>query len=264
MAALMNMTGNERALENLRDGFGSGDVAYLEQGRIYTKVGGVAGLRAQILGPPRDREFLARMDPPAGQRFLRVGDRGRPSEDAVDPFPPRWRVRRPNALLSEADRKTLQQFADAPADALAFALDSALNNTSIVALISYGGRHLLFAGDAQYGNWQAWLQQEGADDILGDIDFYKVAHHGSFNATPKSALEKMRAGQFAAMVSTQNKPWPSIPLPKLVSALEKQTGGRMVRSDSLSLAGAPAGPAMTKLPAHFSRGPFWFDYALPL
>jgi beta-lactamase superfamily II metal-dependent hydrolase len=267
MSALMNIAGNERALQNLRQGFGSGELTYVKQGQSYTKVGGISGLTVQVLGPPSDREFLARMDPPAGQRFLRAGPGGQPSEDAVKPFPARWKVRTPKAGLSEKDRAVLRQFAESPADALAFALDSALNNTSIVAVFSYGGRQLLFPGDAQYGNWQAWLEEEGAGDILSGVDFYKVAHHGSFNATPKRALEKMRLGKFAAMISTQNKPWPSIPLPNLVKALEHQTGGNMVRSDSLAIPGvshAPKGPAVAKLPAHFSKGPFWYDYTLAL
>jgi hypothetical protein len=266
MAALMNIAGNERALQNLRDGFGSGQIRYVEQGQTWTKLGGIAGLRALVLGPPRDREFLARMDPPSGQRFLRAGPGGRATEDVIEPFAARWKTRRPG-LLSRADKSLLERFAEAPADALAFALDSALNNTSVVALFSYGGRHLLFPGDAQYGNWQAWLEEEGSGDILADVDFYKVAHHGSFNATPKRALEKMRTGGFAAMISTQNRPWPSIPLPNLVKAIDRQTGGRFVRSDSLAIPGvshAPKGPAVTKLPAHFSKGAIWYDYTLPL
>ena len=78
------------------------------------------------------------------------------------------------------------------------------------------------------------------------------------------ALEQMRAGQFGAMISTQNALWPSIPLPKLVQALERQTGGRVVRSDSLAIAGAPRGPAIKKLPPRFSQGAFWYDYTLVL
>ncbi len=93
------------------------------------------------------------------------------------------------------------------AQGLVFTLDQILNNTSIVALFSYGGQHLLFPGDAQYGSWESWIGQNSAADLLANVSFYKVAHHGSFNATPKTVLEKMTDKAFSAMVSTQNQPW---------------------------------------------------------
>src|SRR5213076_1106827 len=108
------------------------------------------------------------------------------------------------------------------AESLAFSLDQARNNTSIVALFTYRGQHLLFTGDAQYGNWQSWLQRPDAAAILGSVSFFKVGHHGSLNATPKDALEQMN-GQFAAMVSTQSVPWPSIPLAALMTRLGERT-----------------------------------------
>jgi hypothetical protein len=264
MSALLNIAGNERALQNLHNGFGSARVRYVEQGNELRRPGDIAGLDVHVLGPPRDQEFLARMDPPAGQRYIRLGPKGSKEAAGVKPFRAKWITRRRTPVLSKHDRERLDTVVAVPAADLAFALDSALNNTSIVAVFSYGGRQLLFPGDAQYGNWQAWLRDEGAAEILGGIDFYKVAHHGSFNATPRKALEQMRAGEFGAMISTQNAPWPSIPLPKLVQALERQTGGRVVRSDSLPIAGAPRGPAIKKLPPRFSKGAFWYDYTLTI
>jgi hypothetical protein len=74
-------------------------------------------------------------------------------------------------------------------------------------------------------------------------------------------------GQFSAMVSTQSVPWPSIPLKPLMDRLGERTSGRVLRSDSLALAGhqgLPAGPAIDPLPAGFSRGDFWVDYTIPL
>jgi beta-lactamase superfamily II metal-dependent hydrolase len=147
-------------------------------------------------------------------------------------------------------------------EALAFALDSAVNNTSLVLLFSFRTKLLLFPGDAQYGNWQAWLDDKGAAQILPRISFLKVSHHGSFNATPRQALEAMTTGGFAAMASTQSKPWKSIPQPALMKRLEEKTGRRSVRSDSLPLANAPPGPGLAALPPGFRRGPFWVDYVL--
>jgi beta-lactamase superfamily II metal-dependent hydrolase len=72
----------------------------------------------------------------------------------------------------------------------------AINNSSVVLLLEWGGRRLLFPGDAQWdpeenpakqrGSWQVMQQHDtAAAPLLGRrIDFLKVGHHGSHNATP--------------------------------------------------------------------------------
>jgi hypothetical protein len=72
----------------------------------------------------------------------------------------------------------------------------------------------------------------------------------------------MTTGGFAAMASTQSKPWKSIPQPALMKRLDEKTGRRSVRSDSLALAEAPAGPRLATLPRGFRRGPLWIDWVL--
>ena len=42
-------------------------------------------------------------------------------------------------------------------EALAVSADNHLNNQSLVVLFSVGGKNLLFAGDAQWGNWENFL-----------------------------------------------------------------------------------------------------------
>jgi len=64
-------------------------------------------------------------------------------------------------------------------------LDNQMNNTSIILLFEAGGKKLLFPGDAQIENWRYALES-GFADKLDDIDLYKVGHHGSLNATPRS------------------------------------------------------------------------------
>ena len=69
-------------------------------------------------------------------------------------------------------------------------LDKAMNNTSLILLFEVGGKTLLFPGDAQIENWLYALR--GAPDSakvcerLSQVDVYKVGHHGSLNATPKT------------------------------------------------------------------------------
>ena len=268
--AVANIAAKQRALDALHSGFGVGaKVRYLEAGQDDLEApGDIRGLTVKILGPPRSPEFLAKMNPPVGQHYFCLDKEGRiVSANALQPFPDKWRVEEGgNGAPIAEDKKGLDERADTPLDSLAFALDQAVNNTSVVALFQHGGKNLLFAGDAQFGNWKAWLEQKNSGEILQQIDFYKVAHHGSVNATPKGALEKMGDGRLAAMVSTQSVPWPSIPEKKLMGALDRRTGHAVVRSDSLAIAAAPKapkGPRLAKLPGGFSSGPLFYEYVIP-
>jgi len=76
-------------------------------------------------------------------------------------------------------------------------LDEQMNNTSLILLVEFGSRKLLFPGDAQLENWRFALEEVGKGkeaaknvELLSDIDLYKVGHHGSLNATPKNMLWK--------------------------------------------------------------------------
>ncbi len=81
-----------------------------------------------------------------------------------------------------------------PRDLLAIVrdLDHALNNTSLVLLLevwsSADRQILLFPGDAQIENWRHCLADGKYDELLADVDVYKVGHHGSLNATPRLSL----------------------------------------------------------------------------
>lgn len=69
-------------------------------------------------------------------------------------------------------------------------LDDAMNNTSLILLFEVGGKKLLFPGDAQIENWEYALKtakdHEKVCELLAEVDVYKVGHHGSLNATPKT------------------------------------------------------------------------------
>lgn len=79
--------------------------------------------------------------------------------------------------------------------ALAFATLSSkvTNNSSVVILIEWSGRRLLFVGDAEWdgafrdqksnGSWNVMWNQRHAL-LKAPIDFLKIGHHGSENATP--------------------------------------------------------------------------------
>jgi hypothetical protein len=65
-------------------------------------------------------------------------------------------------------------------------LDDALNNTSVILLFEVGAHKLLFPGDAQLENWAYALSKPSIRRDVEDVTLYKVGHHGSLNATPKS------------------------------------------------------------------------------
>ena len=271
--ALSNLRGNERARSELRRAFGTGaEVRYLGAGQSFAKVGGAAGLSAEILGPPADKKFFSRMDPPGDQRFLSgPGD----TTGAVHPFPD-LEIRPGEAdfaaILMEkqpqvpaAELQGLKDMAEAPAARLALALDNVRNNTSLVILFRFRGKTLLFPGDAQWGNWQSWIGTERARRLLGEVDFLKVSHHGSENATPVGVVGALRKSGLAVMVPTQIEPFPTIPRIPLIEALEKRCLSHVaVRSDWIPVATAPASPKPkpTRLPKGFKAGLLWIDYSM--
>lgn len=129
--------------------------------------------------------------------------------------------------------------------ALALQLDSATNNTSLVLAFELDdGDVLLFASDAQVGNWLSWQDLKWnvdgttvtGPDLLHRAIFYKVGHHGSHNATLKElGLEQMSGLQLAFMPvdheMAKKKSWGKIPLTDLLDRLNDVTKGRVVRID---------------------------------
>ena len=130
----------------------------------------------------------------------------------------------------------------------ALALDSATNNTSLVLAVELQetGRVLLFAADAQVGNWLSWQDlswklPDGSTttgpDLLRRTSFYKVGHHGSHNATLRErGLEMMESDELVAFLpvcqkTAKRRGWTRMPLPGLLKALDGRCAGRVVRAD---------------------------------
>jgi hypothetical protein len=98
-----------------------------------------------------------------------------------DPGPVRW-------LTDSLSRQRLNSLLR-----IVRTLDSAMNNTSLILLIDVPGvqsQRLLFPGDAQIENWEYALKfapdKDQNLDLLREVDLYKVGHHGSRNATPRT------------------------------------------------------------------------------
>ena len=144
---------------------------------------------------------------------------------------------------------------------LALKLDSDTNNTSLVLAfeIGRGGPVLLFPGDAQVGNWLSWQDvtwddepDVTVDDLLSRTVFYKVAHHGSHNATLEElGLEKMTGDSLMAMVpvdrdTATKRKW-SMPFEPLWTRLNERCDGRVFRSDEDAASHQAFGPAGTEI-----------------
>jgi hypothetical protein len=134
------------------------------------------------------------------------------------------------------------------AQRLALRMDTYTNNTSLVLAFELPGSKdvLLFAGDAQVGNWLSWHDHDfatadgrtlSATDLLGSTRLYKVAHHGSHNATLKEkGLDLMTHPGLVAMLPVEadgvtRLGYGQMPLRSLVAALREKTSGRILRID---------------------------------
>jgi beta-lactamase superfamily II metal-dependent hydrolase len=108
-------------------------------------------------------------------------------------------------------------------------LDSWLNNTSVILLFEFDGQALLFPGDAQVENWAYALGSGPMKERLRRTTLYKVGHHGSTNATPKSLwnlLPGRRASgahRLVTMLSTQDHKHHLVPRESLVKELSAKS-----------------------------------------
>ena len=149
----------------------------------------------------------------------------------IDPGPVRWLVEKMRGQHIQTLRRIVRD------------LDDALNNTSLILLIDAGDgentKRMLLAGDAQIENWRFGLEQ--ADDtvspssaecleLLKGVDLYKVGHHGSRNASPRSLVklwEDKPRTDMVGLMSTKScfhgkKEVTRVPRQTLVDALAKE------------------------------------------
>jgi beta-lactamase superfamily II metal-dependent hydrolase len=301
--------GNADALELLRSGFqGKAQVHYYQGGDTADLPSALEGMMtAQILSPsPLDSGgAFSATDNRDAQYLAAAGDAGAiPHATDLEPFEKAWPGRAddyPRSAFDEFDtglhgedhtssgdgeanlRATLATMQPDALLAAADKLDGTLNNQSLVVLFTSQDKKLLFVGDAQWGNWAYWLYEQGATgalptmtpaatNILSTIDFYKVGHHGSTNATPIPVVAALNT-DCVAMVSTATGAYgtPSkhteVPRTALLAALEARTGNRTVRSDWVGGPGIDPDPAaradMETLPAGFaSSDQLFIDYTL--
>lgn len=185
---------NEDAVRNLMT-MGKRRI-YASFGTSLPARGLLPGIRIDVLGPPTLQQSSAiaeeaRVDADefwhlaARRARAALGARGKTarifSRSPIArriPQEARW-------LIPQIDKMRAEEML-----AIVRSLDGVLNNTSLILLFHIGGHLLLFPGDAQIENWRYALREsKDAAEIrkrLARARFYKVGHHGSLNATPKT------------------------------------------------------------------------------
>jgi len=269
---------------------GKEGVSFLEPGQVL-EPDWLPGFRVYVLGPPRSEAALRNLGEHGSAelyhasaqstelaaalafgasekpfRDFRAGLQGddRQEFDRRLPFDPRFRVETADEkdcgkrfpsyhAESEAWRRIDADWLTG-APELALQLDSYTNNTSLAFAVEMvdDGRVLLFAADAQVGNWLSWHEltfrvgeADGsgravtAADLLRRAVVYKVGHHASHNATVTGkGLELMERDDLVAMIALDHEVainkrphrW-EMPAPALYRRLLEKTGGRVLRSD---------------------------------
>jgi hypothetical protein len=105
-------------------------------------------------------------------------------------------------------------------------------------VIEVGGLFLFFPGDAQWGTWDMVLKDPRSRSLLQKAIFYKIGHHGSHNATPRTFIkEVMAANALAAIPVAPVQVWPRIPLQDLVTEMTDLKQIRLIRSDDPNAGG---------------------------
>jgi hypothetical protein len=256
--------------------FGQKRPEYLKPGTTLEMPGLPPGaVRVHVLGPPRKDEDLYRKDPKKGEsydhslaaasllasRFLDAS--GKPSSSSPDeqdyPFNNRYRLTgRPGpalrALMKRYESRpeawrTIDDDWTGQAEALALYLDEFTNNSSLVLAIELvaAGKVLLFAGDAQTGNWASWADVKWddpsvtTDDLLTRTVFYKVGHHASHNATLVQVFEQLGGDDLIAFIPVHKKDpnitkvngW-KMPAKNLFRRLAEKTSGRVLQMDGVN------------------------------
>lgn len=189
-----NNLGNAAAMENLRSMGKRHYYAY--HGMDLKLARELPGVKVHVLGPPtlaqttsiekqrsRDEDEFWHLQARAGVIHAEGTALFPGYKTLRNPVWARWALRRFRKSRAEQLLSIVRS------------LDHQMNNTSLILLLQIGNKRLLFPGDAQHENWAYALSKAWVRKLLQGVDVYKVGHHGSLNATPKSMLKLFQKKQ---------------------------------------------------------------------
>lgn len=190
------------------------------------------------------------------------------------------------ANISGSDFTRLQSRMMSGAFAFAEEEGEVVNNTSVMLLIEWRGRRLLFVGDAEWNSayrdkkknfaWNtAWKLHK--TELETAVDFLKIGHHGSINATPWNSKEDGKLTEPAtilnailplpkdnakpvakAVVSTERTFYPVIPRSTLLLEIGKRV------SNTKNYSAALSADQVAQLPNYADYEARWLDRPQPL
>ncbi len=208
---------NKEAVENLMT-MGRRKPRYVHAGTKSGLETFLPGVKIHVLGPPTLEEApdigsYAKKSPEYWLRRRQIALRGsgpgraRSGDAALFPRARRRPTGRSPAHATWFIARMRRAYADELLG-IVTELDDVMNNTSVILLFEVAGRKLLFPGDAQLENWSFALRNYRK--LLDGVTVYKVGHHGSLNATPKTLWRILTeddtaapSAQFRTFMSTQ-------------------------------------------------------------
>lgn len=226
---------NKPAIDCLDDMAKRADGVYLSAGMASGIEDQIPGIRVRVLGPPTLDQLpaiaKARANDPDEFWLSQRSALETLTPDQLDPGVPTTAGIPAGPVGWIVDRLAHQQVGSLAR--IVRTVDDALNNTSLILLLDAGDKRLLLPGDAQIENWSWALfhapEAKRLQKLLSDVDLYKVGHHGSRNATPRSLFRLWG-----------EEPNPDRPMTALLSTMAGVHG----RSDATAV---PRGPLVEAL-----------------
>lgn len=256
LASLVDVVGidNIGAMRALRTGLPKAngiEPKYVHAGQSNVDLGlPLVGAVIRVLGPEQDidRFYLGKTGTTVGALAIARGPEATESPASPVDTAMEQPVNMGRAAFQQLRARMLST-------ALAFADLSGhvRNNSSVILLVEWQGRRLLFVGDAEWdhgfkegksnGSWNVmWAKRRKL--LAAPVDFLKIGHHGSENATPWNQTGELsepamildailplppdgREPSAVAVASTRRANYPTIPKAQLLNEI-----GRRVRNVS--------------------------------
>jgi beta-lactamase superfamily II metal-dependent hydrolase len=228
---------NEKAMDTLWEGFaGAPKREYYDAtaGRINPTI--LPGITIRVLAPTKDMKAMKVQDSDEQSylsglnSLMMTAGKEKPAPlfvKSLKSYSSKSMESEPFKYL-QLDQPIMDQLANRASEsgnAFAALLDNQINNSSLVLLIECGNAKMLFPGDAQWGSWKQILDDPEKKKYLKGLSFFKIAHHGSHNGTPKDVLEHILAvgpkKPKVAISTTETSRWPDIPRKPLLEKLEE-------------------------------------------